>query len=642
MHNLTLFPKEIEPPTPPRECNSPVLWLRRVVILDKLAADSVIREIEFHRGLNIIRTRHMVSKGPVRGHSVGKTLLVRLIRYTLGELHFGSLSTQEGVASARPTGHVVAHWTLDGQDWIVVRPLNASSPDSYAISGDDWKQAVDAPGDKRPHRDFVQAVSSVVFGELPTFNLPRGREAKWLDVLAWISRDYQCGYRKANDWRHEDANSGPSLDRDENSLIMQWLMGLMSPEEIELRLKHYGLLAKRADQKKAVDRDQNKVETLWPFLRDKLGLTDDVVIDEDQATFDGISLKDFVRDKIDSLERLKSERQEQSLIARLESDRSELQGSLNDAELAVRECDAKIELRQREIRQIRSDPTRAYSRCKADHCWMKDAAKKSAHDPAADQNVADLQDEIDAQRELRKEHDKRRESLKASLEEVATKLKAEVNRLAGELSGIDEKIGRWRSIQEEAKKYQALTKLLRRETGAHEKANRAVDSSLEVQNDLRSRNQNENDRLSLEYRQLLQQIFGVEADGTVQVDGNGLQPVPGKRLAPGGAALSVMTAVLAFDIACLAAGLRGIGHHPRFLMHDSPREGDMEPPLFSRLFEVVHELEINSGGRERAGFQYIVTTTTEPPEALADPNGPYVRQTLDRNDDDGLLLRRRF
>jgi hypothetical protein len=49
------------------------------------------RDIEFLRRLNIITTRRMETHGgPVAGHSVGKTLLMRLIRYTLGEPRFGT------------------------------------------------------------------------------------------------------------------------------------------------------------------------------------------------------------------------------------------------------------------------------------------------------------------------------------------------------------------------------------------------------------------------------------------------------------------------------------------------------------------------------------------------------------------------
>jgi len=106
--------------------------------------------------------------------------------------------------------------------------------------------------------------------------------------------------------------------------------------------------------------------------------------------------------------------------------------------------------------------------------------------------------------------------------------------------------------------------------------------------------------------------------------------------------MSVMTSVLSFDVTCLAAIVYGLGHHPRFLMHDSPREGDMEGPLFRRLFEIVHELEKKFDPPGCASFQYIVTTTSEPPDHLADPLGPYVVEMLDSTSDDGRLLRRRF
>ena len=103
--------------------------------------------------------------------------------------------------------------------------------------------------------------------------------------------------------------------------------------------------------------------------------------------------------------------------------------------------------------------------------------------------------------------------------------------------------------------------------------------------------------------------------------------------------MSVMTTVLAFDIACVPASAYGVGHHPRFLMHDSPREGDMEGPLFRRLFEIVHDLEKQFTNAADVSFQYIVTTTSEPPRALSNPHGPYVVLTLDATDDDGRLRR---
>ena len=98
-----------------------------------------------------------------------------------------------------------------------------------------------------------------------------------------------------------------------------------------------------------------------------------------------------------------------------------------------------------------------------------------------------------------------------------------------------------------------------------------------------------------------------------------------------------MTTVLAFDISSIAASISGIGHHPRLLIHDSPREGDMEEPLFHQLFQIARNLELLFGDNEPS-FQYIITTTTPPPAEVADENGPFVRLTLDaRNPAEHLL-----
>jgi hypothetical protein len=56
----------------------------------------------------------------------------------------------------------------------------------------------------------------------------------------------------------------------------------------------------------------------------------------------------------------------------------------------------------------------------------------------------------------------------------------------------------------------------------------------------------------------------------------------------------------------------GDGHHPRFLVHDSPRESDLDPSIYRSLFAVVSDLE----NGEESAFQHIVTTTEPPPGSL--------------------------
>lgn len=644
MQNSTLFPLDREPMRPSPDRREPVLWLKRLVILSALDSTKVIRDIEFRRGLNIIQTRQMeIRGGPVAGHSVGKTLLMRLIRYTLGEPHFGPEETESNIAAALKSGFVVAHWGVAGADWIVVRPMGVEkSADSHAAPGDNWKQFVDARQTDHAYRDFLTAVGEAVLGSLPTFTLPRGRDAKWLDVLAWLSRDYQCGYRKANEWRHDDANSGPSLDREENSQIMQWLLGLMSQEEVELRLKHRELLDKQAQHKREGDREENRLETLRHALWAKLELDDDAEVVDEQTTFNSVKPVDVVADKVRSLEGLKRERITVSRVAEFEAERVAIQEKVNEAEATIRSCSNMVQFILRQIKEYEADPTKPYARCQADPCWMKEQAKKTAFDPAKDDHLADLQSQQDEQAQKSEDSKSAKDDSLKELKKITDQLTKERARLAAEVSGIDESIGRWKGFQSDAEAYQTVVTSVAKSTKLQKRAGRDVDASLKAQEEVRGKHRDDVENLTDIYQQTLQRIFGEEAIGQIQIDANGLHPVPDRKLAPSGAAMSVMTTVLAFDIACVAASIAGIGQHPRFFMHDSPREGEMQPPLFRRLFEIVAELEDQFTNADETSFQYIVSTATELPRDFSDENLPYVRETLDALSEDGLLLRKRF
>lgn len=646
MPKSTLFPLEREPLKPSPDRREPTLWLQRLVILSSQNSSAVIRNIPFRRGLNIIRTRQMESQGgPVAGHSVGKTLLMRLIRYTLGEPTFGSEETRQSITSAEGLGStiIVAHWTVLGADWIAVRPLKTGEVDeSFAVSSYDWKRAVDSPKEKRPLRDFVQAVNDGALAGLPKFTLPRGREAKWLDILAWLSRDYQCGYRRANDWRHEESNSGPSLDRDENSLVMQWVMGLMNAEEVALRVRHNEILKKRADQKRSGEREQKRIETLWKPLQEKLELPGEVNVASEQRSFDSVKPKEIVNDKVASLERLKKDRTAASRVAEFKTVSEQAAERVTDAEGTIRGHRAVAEHLKKQIDAYEADPTRPFARCQADPCWIKERANATANDPSKDTHLADLrQEQAEAQQKL-KDAQKTKKSFVATADGAKKQHEDEEQRLADELSAIDQSIGKWKGFETDAKSFQALVNTAARTMKTIKRVDDDIDASLQTQDDIRKKDRRKLNRLSDVYAQILQEIFGPNATGRIQVDGNGLQPVPDKKLAPAGAALSVMTTVLAFDVTSLAASVYGLGQHPRFLMHDSPREGDMEGPLFRRLFEIVHELETQFTDVRNVSFQYIVTTTSEPPESLASPDGPYVVETLSATSEDGRLMRRMF
>jgi hypothetical protein len=98
--------------------------------------------------------------------------------------------------------------------------------------------------------------------------------------------------------------------------------------------------------------------------------------------------------------------------------------------------------------------------------------------------------------------------------------------------------------------------------------------------------------------------------------------------------------LLSLYLACLSVGVCGLGTHPKILIHDSPREGDLELHIYHRLFEFILELDRAFGKREPS-FQYIVTTTTTPPpKALA--IAPCTIAILSSKKTSGLLLKTGF
>ena len=613
MPKSTLFPLAGEPQCPDPDRAEPTLWLKRLVILSSLDSSAKIRNIQFRRGLNVIQTKKMKSRGgPVSGHSVGKTLLMRLIRYSLGEAHFGTEETEAKTLALSKSLVVVAQWSVAGESWIVVRPLNDRDGElSFASKHDHWQPVVNRKCEETQYRTFISAVNQSVLEGLPQFNLLRKRTARWLDLLPWLSRDYQCGYRSANEWRHPEANSDNGLSRDDNSLLMQWAMGLMGEEEINLRIKHRELLKQRSDQKGVSADLRQQLETLWTPLREKLNVPADVEVESKQKTFNSFRPADYVSERISTLKQRKQKAEQQSELSDLRGSLDAIRTKLDDCQAEIRSRAMLIEFIDQQIEQL-----------------------------DADDQVANLKQQRDEQVDQLKAQDTAKNQFAVELEAAQTELEVERDRIAAVFTDIDEEVGRWKGFLDDAQSFQDLSDSLATSNQQLLRVEIAIESSLQLQDSLRNKKRSEIGLLSDTYQQLLQKIFGEEAQGAIKVDGHGLYPNPDDQLAPAGAALSVMTTVLAFDIATLSTSVRGVGHHPRFLMHDSPREGDMEAPLFARLFEVVHELEQEFENPNTISFQYIVTTTTSPPDQLAVK--PFVVETLNARKDKGLLLKQRF
>ena len=141
------------------------------------------------------------------------------------------------------------------------------------------------------------------------------------------------------------------------------------------------------------------------------------------------------------------------------------------------------------------------------------------------------------------------------------------------------------------------------------------------------------DNLSRIFDAIIRAVIRADAAGKVSFDGNGLKAsveLGGERST---AAIDSLK-VIAFDLAAMCMSIEGRTHLPAFLVHDSPREADLGLSVYLRLFHLVRGLE-ETGARPL--FQYIVTTTTSPPDELR--TEPWLAETLGGDAEERLMKR---
>ena len=115
------------------------------------------------------------------------------------------------------------------------------------------------------------------------------------------------------------------------------------------------------------------------------------------------------------------------------------------------------------------------------------------------------------------------------------------------------------------------------------------------------------------------------------VEEGGSNPAgPGARRGSGGMTTASVDAGTTSSTACMEGRTR----LPAFLIHDSPREADLGLGIYRRLFHFVRALE-DVGARP--SFQYVVTTTTSPPDELR--TEPWLVATLGGAAGERLLRR---
>jgi hypothetical protein len=138
-----------------------------------------------------------------------------------------------------------------------------------------------------------------------------------------------------------------------------------------------------------------------------------------------------------------------------------------------------------------------------------------------------------------------------------------------------------------------------------------IEESYGRQEKMREGQQAAISRFSACFDYVVRAIIGDNVTGRIEASGRSLALTVEEHGERESAAIATVK-LLAFDLAAVVTSVEGDGWFPRFLVHDGPREADMAPDVYERLFLFAHELENCFQGEP--SFQYILTTTTKPPD----------------------------
>lgn len=532
---------------------------------------------------------------------------------------------------------------LDGEPWVVVRSLGPS-PNDVVLEGASLDDAnasssptgmaklIDTLGER-----FITPEVSKLFAASP-------RKA-WLLALAWLSRDQECHFSKATDWR---STGGKSIS--ESTHIIRALTGAITPREHELQgqydklreeldgelqdLQRRRWLAENSQKQlvKALQIEGPSVpqgDLVIPFLREttRKRLAKVAVVDtrgEVVSPTDLDTLATALQSEVDRLgEELKQQEMREKVAAAeikmIESERAGLAMSLEDAQTpACPICEVPIDRALAQgcrLSHKLPDLEALQARRAKD---AQDLQNKRLEEQDAKQAAAQLRLELTAAREeLAKV---RRDLSKAqSLRDERAEAWGAARRLNEDVDHLDDVLAHIRKSERKIEQVKADIEALREEVENERQQHAAVFTNL-----------------GAHFDPLVRRLLGRVSDarGRVHLDGKGLHltvDFGGERVTP---AIDLVK-VLAFDLATLCRSIEGATRLPAFLIHDSPRSSDLGLSLFHELFRVMHELE--SVG-EAPLFQYILTTTSRPPDELVDD--PRIRLKLCGAPADARLLKR--
>jgi len=649
-------------PKPAPDRRDPVIWIARLSVLRKLdpAPEHLIRDIRLRRGLNIIWTPPAATEAGalfepgLAGHTAGKTTFCRFLRHVLGEPHFASEATTRSIRERIPEGWIVGEVFVAGVQWTVGRPFTVGAH-SFAARGKSAHDVLGTDAERGDYRAFLDAVSEAAVASLPARRFPvAGTLLDWAHLLPWLTRDQECHFAQFHEWRDASTRSdSPALSAEDRHYLLRAVLGLVSDAEASEQARHSTLLADRRAALQDVAYLQRQSGTEHERLRRELGID---VPAPGVDLFGSAADNELERRRAFVAERMKQAAQRDRRQLAREALEKAIALAAN-AQRDVADLEERLTLEQGAVEQLQGTARAQSARGvlaslppARDFCQVPLRVARERGCPLVEERVPDLTERIAARSvgDDISQHARIVSEIETMLQSHRATLKSMEEATATARLNFGEAQAEYDTAREEALAARAqlnqlewlvrtVTETARRlaeRTDAVADSDREIAVSLERQEMLRQAGEASLRHSSSRFEYVVRAILGDDVEASLGASGRELALHVSRDGERESAAMGTVR-VVAFDLGALTASIEGIGNFPRFLVHDCPRESDLAPDIYGRLFLLAQQLEELCGNEPP--FQYIVTTTTPPPAAFqADP---WLRLQLAGTPTDRRLLR---
>jgi hypothetical protein len=629
-----------------KQRTEPKIWVQRVSLFRSLEPDDEIRSIPFRSGVNIVWgiEEEATSKTPFEpGHGVGKTTLCRLIRYCLGEAAFGQTSTVDEVRQTFPKGYVAVEVRIQGVSWSVARPFGRQQV-SFAQKGVSIDDLIKSEADESSFTHYMDAVRTCALSGLCSDGiLSDGSSLHWEHILSMCSRDQEARYQSLWNWRSERSDSklkAYDLPRKVDAfLCIRTILGLLSDAEVGRRTELRQKSAELKTLEGSIEAKRQEPEFTIKHLRRNLTERLDCkgVDGASMDRSDLLGLPKIVRDRKKAL---------QDELAALLPQIGELDGQIR---VAIRRITEPKEMlaapraeiaRLKQVAQLLSGTTPEEERYRREMAEIENLPCEYGKVPLG--QCCHIQQELERIDKKNQEHSLKNAKDIVQSEEDAAALKAEIkgtetvvktnsevlkdleaakNTLIGKQTQLEEQIKELdntfdgiceqESILSGQIEGTELAALAGTKGGLEDDVKAIKETLTAISAELRGTN----GPVQQLFQAIVKAVLSPEYIGALRVSLDDIEFTIKRRKSLSGEAFQTLGILLA-DVALLLTGAIGLSNHPCFLIHDSPREADLGINIYRHFISTMATL----GGEMRAGehspFQYIITTTTPPPEDL--------------------------